>query len=789
VSIRLPGQYDKLPIIAGWSAMSDDPHTTEPSEDGLAVTSMPAQITEAGLVSTASVGLTGQHVAGRDLTINQLKQPETAPSTAQYQLPPDISDFVGRDSAILQIRESFEHKHRSSAAPVVVAISGKGGIGKTALAIHAAHQLRSIYPDGQLFVDLRGMEIERLQAAEVLAEFLRALGVASSSIPSSMEARQRLYRTLLADRRVLIVLDNAADESQVRPLLPAGSECGVLVTSRSRLAALGASYYLTLEVLPSELAIDLLGKVAGSDRVPNELEAAKDIVRYCGGLPLAVRIAGAKLVAKPHWPVRRLAQRLEREHERLSELKVGDLEVRASFAISYHGQDQEARRCFHLLGLLTGADFAAWVAAALLDIEPDDASDLVEQLSDAELLEVVGEDGTKQTRYRFHDLLRDFARERLQEHEPPEVRQKALERVLGGYLHLADMADTALEPGIRSIIPRTEGKWRPKDPHLLEMVLQYPGDWFDAERANLVAAVESAYRAELWDLTWQLAGMFPAFFGALVHWNDWQHTHDLALDATHRSGDYRGRAFILRSLGRLYRYESRWEDALNCFTACLEAFQKLGDRRYEGVTCRNLGDLNRDLGHYDEAIRYYETGLQILREVGDQQWEAATLHSLGEAYRGQGRHEEAVECFEQCLAFFGKTGHLWWMGLTNVGLGDVYGDQGRYQDAIVYLERGLEIFMELGDRRWTATTLFSLGNAYHGQGQSDMAVEYFEQSLSIFRDVNDRRWQAKTLHHLGIALNRNGRFSLAQSAWREALELYQELGVPEATQVEVLLHD
>ena len=288
----------------------------------------------------------------------------------------------------------------------------RGGVGRTALAVHAAYQLQEHFPGGQLYVNLRGAERQALKPAEVLAQLLRALGIPGALIPEDIDERARVYRRRLAKRRVLIVLDNAADEAQVRPLLPGGGSSAVLVTSRSKPAGLDTAATIRLDVLHPDEALDLLGKLAGRARVAGELEAARAITRLCGYLPLAVRIAGAKLDAKRHLPLIRFAVQLADQHRRLDTLHAGDLDLRASFALSYQHLPADQRRLFRLLGLLEEADFPTWVCAALLDCPIGRAVDLTERLVDAQLLEVVGDDAIGQVRYRFHDLLRVFARER-----------------------------------------------------------------------------------------------------------------------------------------------------------------------------------------------------------------------------------------------------------------------------------------------------------------------------------------------------------------------------------------
>ena len=315
-----------------------------------------------------------------------------------------------------------------TAAPMVV-ISGPPGVGKTALAVHVSHQLRECFPDGQLFVDLQGGLAGTLEPSTVLGGFLRALGVAASAIPADLHERVALYRTRLAERRILVVLDNAVDEAQVRPLLPGGEGCAALVTSRSRLAGIEGVCAMALGVLEEGESVELLARVAGQERVAAEAEAALAVVGLCGRLPLAVRIAGVRLATRSHLRLACMAELLSDEKRRLDLLGMGDLAVRTSFGLSYERLDPEARRAFRLMAQLEVPEISAWAIAALLGTSAERGEELAERLVDVHLLEQ-----TPQGRYRMNDLLRVFARERLQQEESDEAKAAALDlcRSIGG---------------------------------------------------------------------------------------------------------------------------------------------------------------------------------------------------------------------------------------------------------------------------------------------------------------------------------------------------------------------
>jgi hypothetical protein len=425
--------------------------TTKMSEDEV----VQAAVQGAGITAQAgNVELRGKYVAGRDLTVTQYLQQRGPIVTSLFQLPPDISDFTGRNLVRDELLSLLGTHSEDTHAVVISSIAGVAGIGKTALAVHIAHKLASYYSDGQLYIDLRGADDEKLDPFAVLGEFLRALGLEGRSIPDDMDERSRLYRAGLAHRRMLVVLDNAASEAQVRPLLPGSASCAVIITSRRRLAALAGSRVYSLDVLGQSEALDLLRKICGDERVNEEPDAALQIVELCGCLPLAVRIAGARLTQRSHWRIGHLANILVNEQQRLSALKVGDLEVRSSFSLSYDNEETEVRRLFRLLGLIKTLDFAGWVAAPLLDCDQVAGEELVDRLVDAQLLDVTGRDAAGETRYRFHDLLRVYARERLAEEEPPDSAVAAERRLIAAYLRLAERCHirqwpTGLRPEIR----------------------------------------------------------------------------------------------------------------------------------------------------------------------------------------------------------------------------------------------------------------------------------------------------------------------------------------------------
>jgi DNA-binding SARP family transcriptional activator len=751
---------------------------------------------------------------------------EPRPRRGPCELPPDIDDFTGRQAAVAEVQQLLEKD--AATAIVISAIAGKAGVGKTALAVRVAHRLRPRFADGQLYVNLRGAEAQALDPADVLAGFLRALGVEGAVIPDGLEERVRLYRSRLADRRVLVVLDNAASEAQVRPLLPASPGCAVLVTSRVRLGGLEAAHALTLDVLEADQAVALLATLAGPGRVAAEPEAAEQIVRLCGWLPLAVRIAGARLAGRPQWRLALLAERLADEHRRLDELATGDLEVRASVALSYRGRGEQKRRLFRLLGLLVAPSFPAWVTAALLDLGLAEAEGLLERLVDAQLVEAAGQDQAGQLRYRLHDLLRVYARERLQLEEPTAAQRASLERVLQAYLALAEQADALLEPSGVNHYGGDPARG-PRDHPAAAIVEHDPLRWLEAEHASLVAAVDQACDADMGEPGWRLATALVSFFGARAHWDDWQHTHTTALAVARRTSDRDVQGRLLGSLADLHVARNRFDEATCCLQQSLVAFRETGNRRGELQSLSGLGDIDRRQGRFGDAVARLEQSLSGFRELGWHSGEAEVLFDLGDVYREQGRLEAAVVCLEQSLRLMRAVGDRLWeapilrsLALTHCAqgrfgeaiacleqsvavtrasgdqhgegyvlqsLGEVHRTQGCLEDAGTCLEQSLALARATGDRTAEAYAMHSLGEVRRQQGRLEEAAGCLEWSLAVFRERGLRHWEARALDSLGRLQAAKGDPAAASSARHSALAIFRELDMPEAAEVAASLED
>ena len=642
--------------------------------------------------------------------------------------------------------------------------------------MHTAHQLREDFPGGQLYVNLRGVGSRPLDPTEVLARFLRALGTEGTAIPDDADERAAMYRSQLAERRMLILLDNAAGEAQVRLLLPGAPGCAVLVTSRARLAGLPGALLVDLDMLASGQAVELLARVAGRERVGAEPAAAEEIVGLCGYLPLAVQIAGARLRARSHWRLARLVADLTDEHRRLDELRLGDLEVRATLALSYDSLDETARCAFRRLGLLDAPDFPTWVVAALLDVPQSRADALVDTLVDAQLLDVAGSDAAGQLRYRLHDLLRAFAREVAAAEEPEAERLAALERTIGGWLALAEDAGQRVATSAFGVTLDTVSCWRP-DHAITGTVSTDPLSWFEVEWVNLVGAVEQAHSVG-WDgLTCELGTRLAGFFVVRGYYDDWRRICDLMLAAARRAG-LSGRAGrALRGLAELNLLQHRVDDALVSFEQARVAFGAAGDRHGQALATSGIGAAHVEAGQFVDARAYLEQALVSLRELGDRRSEAWARRRLGTLHRLQGRYDQAVVCYQRALAALEELGDP--LGEAGVleRLGAVRTLQG-HGEARTLLERSLRLRREHGDRLGEAHTLSSLGELHHAEARWDQATNCLGDAVRLRRELRLPLEQARTLERLGAVHEDAGNPEAAKTARREARRLFVELGAP-----------
>ena len=737
-------------------------------------------------------------------------------------LPPDIADFVGRSEQIAwaaSLVGGVDEAGRT--APPIGVISGRSGTGKTALAVHVGHRTAELFPDGRLFVDLRAADTAPLQPADALARLLRAMGADPETLPTSVEELTGLYRTHIGHRRVLLILDNAAGEAHVRPLLPPGPGCAVLVTSRRRLVALEGSAHLDLAVPGQAEALELLRRVAGPDRTSAEPERAAEIVSLCGRLPLAVRIAGARLAARPHWAPGRLADRLRDERRRLSELRAGDLELRTSLELGYADLELSERRALRRLALLDLPDFAAWIAAPLLDIGTEEAEEAVERLVDCHFIDVIGVDDTGRSRYRIHDLAREHARERCLSEESPEERTAAVLRLVASWLDLAEKA-AALGPGGAARRFPEPAAVRPLDAETEDELLERPTSWFAAEQACLLAAVEYCADHGMVRAARDLAGALIASSAALYNQFDaWSRSHAAAMAAVHRGGDDEGEAWLLAGLGQLRYEQDEFEDSYTYFGKALRLFEARGDvpegvalalagmgtarreqagyaeaselldaalERYgesagRGARARvlyGIGYVHREQGRGAQAREALTRALDLYRAAGDRHGEALTLRSLALCDRAEGALADAERQLREALRIFSALRDTFGVMYTEQSLAKTELRLGRLDEARARLGRCLTVARERQDRFGEALVLRTLGEWHLAAGDPDGAREPLERALSTWETLRLPLWRARTLRDLAEVREAQGDASAARAARAEALGVFRELDCREA---------
>jgi tetratricopeptide (TPR) repeat protein/transcriptional regulator with XRE-family HTH domain len=679
------------------------------------------------------------------------------------QLPADPDDFTGREAQTKILRELLTVER--AAAVAVVGVSGRGGIGKTSLAVHVAHQLRGHFADGQFYVNLRGTEPEPRDPAEVLASFLRALDVDGRDVPNGLDARLELYRARLADRRALIVLDDAEDERQVRPLLPGSPSCAVLVTSRAGLVGLEGGHWLELEMLTEDEAVALLSRLAGAERVRATPAATLRVVRLCEQLPLAVRIAGARLAARPHWATTHLAVRLEDDQRRLDELRVGDLAVRASLAGAYVGLEEPVRRTYRLLAQFGALDVPAWVAVPLTDLPEAMAEECLERLLDARLLDVGVTDTLGQVRYRLHELVRLYGRERGEEEDAKADRATAVARVVGAWLErLRAVTGGGVEP--HRLVGGLRG-------------LSDPLAWTSGEDASLVDAVETAARFDLVQLASDLAAaLISPHFAACNQFEGWWRTHDAVLAAARRTGDRRAEARALAGIGRLRREQDRFAESRAAYDAALDMFGEAGDAVGRDAVHSELGTLCLELGEFSDALGYFTLARDAYLARGEAEGLAQATLGLGSVHRDQGRDEAALSCYQEAVEHFASVGDRGGEAIAMRGIGLVHRARGDLDEAARWCERAHVVLRGLGNRILTSYSAQALAKIEIRRGDLETARTRLDGCLATCRELGDTFGTAlmtRTLGELELAAHR---VDAARDLLDDAMRTWDLLGLP-----------
>ncbi|WP_229904793.1 AfsR/SARP family transcriptional regulator [Lentzea cavernae] len=657
----------------------------------------------------------GSALRGAQLAVLR-DEPASAPLR---QLPPAVSDFCGRAEEIAVLTTALRQ------GPAPAAVTGPPGVGKSTLAIRVAHQVGDHFPDGQLYVDLGGTSDHPREPGEVLTELLHALGITGAGLPANVTARAALFRSKLAGRRMLVVLDDAASVSQLVPLLPADAGCAVLVTSRRRLPELPGALQVELSPFSPEEAAELLAAIAGEDRVCAQPDEAAAIATACGHLPLAIRVAGARLAGRARWSMQVLRERLVDESTRLRELTSGELAVRASFDLSIRQLSQHEFQAFVRLALLGPHDFPSWVVETLLG-EPG-TEHLVDGLVDAHLLETFGADGIGQPRYRLHDLLRCHALN----HSLPD-REAALERTLRAWLWLTVTAARRLPVTFGTTIADVDPVAAP------ERLLAEPVAWFEAERRTLCGAVDIAADAGLDEVAWQLAAACVPFFDLHSHYEDWARTHARALRSVRAAGNKAGEAALLRGISQVHIYRSEFAEAEQGLLAAQALYRSLGDDRGQGMSLAGIGVVHRLRAEYERSMEFYSEGLRLLELAGDLHSVAHVRASIGAVHGSLGKPEEARKWLTNARQLAADLGDAHREALVLVRLSALYRSTGEHEQELVSARRAVMILTDLTDERCTAFAQVELGEALISNGHPQEAHDLLRQSLETYRRTGNR---------------------------------------------------
>ena len=666
-----------------------------------------------------------------------LAEPAVGTGTGPRQLPLDVPGFAGREEELSRLDDAIRDTGERSATVVLSAVAGMAGVGKTALALHWAHQVRDDYPDGQLYVNLRGFDAAEsvVDPADALRGFLNALEVPPGRIPAGLDERAALFRSVVGGKRLLLVLDNARDEEQVRPLLPGAGGCAVVVTSRNRLAGLIAAEGarpVRLDVLAGDEAYALLAARVGEARLAAEPEAAAEIIAATARLPLALTIVAARIATHPDFPLASIAAELRSPEGRLDALDDGDL--RRVFSWSYFACGKDARRLFRLLGLHPGPDLTAEAAAALADVTPAAARPLLSELTRLHLL-IEHRPG----RYTLHDLLRAYAKELAFGAEDYEQLTAARLRLFDHYLRSAFAAGVLIQPQWTQV-PLPERRTAViTEPESHEAALA----WFVAEERVLPTVVRAAADSGADGYVWRLAWCLACYFAPSGRWQDNLPVQRAALAAAERSGDPLGQATALRLLSRAETRSGALEDADVKMRRARDIYAELGDASGEAQAEHNLAELSMLRDDPGGGIAHSRRAVELYRRAGNRDGEARALNAIG------------------------------WLSAQ---IGD-------YAETITVCSQALAVQEASGDRNGQAATLDSIAYAYQGQGDIERAAELFERSARLFGESADRFHVAEVLVHLGDARARLGDTDAARAAWQKALSIYEEIGDASAEDV------
>lgn len=731
------------------------------------------------------------------------------------QLPRDVHSFVNRTPELEQLDQILEGN--GSRGPALLVITGTAGVGKTSLAVRWAHSAGERFPDGQLYIDLRGYDPGKPVSPDIALEhFLRTMGVVASAIPSDLHAKSALFRSILNDQRMLILLDNASTVSQVRPLLPGTTSCLVLVTSRSRLPGLVVredASRISVDILRADEAVELLVKVTARHRSGDDRAELTELAQLCAHLPLALRIAAERAAARPWMPLDELIGDLRDESalwDTLSSAEDDEADaVRTVFAWSYRALQEDVARLFRLLGMHPGTEFCLAAAAAIAGVPHGRARYLLDALLSAHLLEQKGPD-----RYQFHDLLRAYSLDQVRGGETEENRQAALHRILSWYLHTADAARASAAPG-RHRMPVTLDAPDDAVTSICFATRSEAVDWYDAERSNLLACVSAAAENGFDRIAWQLPAVLAGIYDNRDPTETWFAAEETALAAARRLTDHYAEAVILDRLGIKYRKRHQLDDAIQSFTTAVDIFRRLGvergqarslhnlgltqlshnrlqdarstlqrslavadrlqDNALSGLAHMNLGVTYHGLGQSDDAVHHFDVALRIFRDEPDHALEAQVLRDLSATQRELGQLAEANDSVQRALGIAREQNALHFESSILLELAKLQIDTDAATDALISSQRAAAIARQFNNPTTESRAFDITGLAYQALGRHEEAIPFHRRACDMFRDRGDPLRLARALNHLGTALDRAGETAEATQRWREAVSVLRDV--------------
>ncbi|MGY0485926.1 BTAD domain-containing putative transcriptional regulator [Streptomyces sp. WG-D5] len=727
-----------------------------------------------------------QRILQADPTLSEPSAQPAEPSAAPRrpaQLPATVPDFTGRAAFVTELSDTLAAASSESGSGSVMAVSavaGIGGVGKTTLAVHVAHAARAAFPDGQLYVDLQGTSARPAEPETVLGSFLRALGIPDSAVPDSLEERAALFRSTLDGRRALVLLDNARDAAQVRPLLPGTAGCAALITGRVRMVDLVGAHLVDLDVMSPDEALLLFTRIVGEERVTSEREAALDVVAACGFLPLAIRIAASRLAARRTWTVSVLAAKLADERRRLDELQAGDLAVKATFELGYGQLEPAQSRAFRLLGLADGPDISLAAAAAVLDLDTEATEDVLETLVDTSLLE-----SAAPGRYRYHDLVRLYARACAERDEAEKERDEAMSRLLDFYLATAAGVYAIERPG-----ERVSDHFSPTArPGLVFRDRERALEWLFNESGCLLACVRQSAAAGLQTRAADLlmASVDLGESGA----NSLQFTQAATAvsSAAEESGDAWAEGRARTMLSHVHSVCGRFPEAEGEARRAMELGAATGDPVASGQAPNQRGIIALYEGRHLDAEAHFDVALKAFRTDGNLPGTASALCNLSRVHLATGRTDDAIALARKGIAIYEQDTSRQALRLANgkYALGLALTDAGKTEEARTVLLDALDVFRGSRQHLWHGMTLFRLAEAHLAEHAPARAASHAEHALAVLHGIGGEWRRANVLTVLGRALSAIGHTDRAQVCWSDALAVFDSLGSPEAQTVRGLL--